>query len=110
MLTRADRMTKFLLLANAILLATLLGKSLLTEPKTAYAASSTTSSSTATTTTSDNKVYGYRLTQVGQIAIPTTVLVKEMQVIDSSQAFIVRLNDAINVYRIDRFYIPPKEK
>lgn len=100
---KTDRTTKFLLLVIATLLAALVLRPLWPTSR-AVAAESTTTTSTDTQT--ETRRYGYRLTEVGNITVPRGVIVREMEVVDSAQSFVVRMDDKINVYRIDRFLLP----
>lgn len=106
MVIQTDRTTKFLLIIIALLLGILVVRPMWrTAPAFAADTRSTTTSSTI-----DTRPFSYRLTEVGNILIPSTVTVREMQVIDSTGGFLLRMNDKINVYRMEKYYLPLNSK
>lgn len=90
---KTDRTTKLLLAAIVVLLAVLVFRPMLPVAPDAHAQS-------AIPVEADTVELGYRIPQPTTIRIPANEYVREIQVIDSAQSFLVRYDNRIEVYRI----------
>jgi hypothetical protein len=88
-----DRTTKLLLAAIVVLLGLLAVRPMLPMTSSAVAQQ-------AVPIADDNVDLGFRVPQPSVIVVPEGQFVREIQVIDSAQAFLVRYDNRIEVYRV----------
>lgn len=101
-----DRTVKILLVVIALLLVVIAARPLFTFAPQAFAASD--NRGIAISNNDTTQFAGHRLQQVGMMTIPRSATVREVQVIDSAQAFVVRFDNQIAVFRVDKINIGPR--
>ncbi|MCL5271719.1 MAG: hypothetical protein M1457_14460 [bacterium] len=111
-MAKMDGTVKFLLTAIVILLGILVLKPLVkvATPALAQTTSSKSSQNTSdqTASSSEGSLTAYRLQEVGTMVPTTGKTIREIQVIDSAQAFLVRYDDQVEVFRVQSVTINPE--
>ncbi len=101
-----DRTVKILLGLIALFLGILALQPILRFVSTAQAQDGTANSTTSTRR--EPPVIGHRVQFMSSIAISEDTPIREMQVIDSAQSFVVRYDKKIDVYYVQDMHLNPE--